>query len=70
MKKRTAKPRDWSDTEKRQLVKLVRDGISTRAIAAALGRRANSVRMMAREMKLILRKKARRPPVRAASGGG
>ena len=61
MKKRTAKPRDWSDAEKRQLVKLVRDGIGTRAIAAALGRRANSVRMMAREMKLILRKKAKRP---------
>jgi hypothetical protein len=61
MKKRTARPRDWSEAEKRQLVKLVRDGMGTRAIAAALGRRANSVRMMAREMKLILRKKAKRP---------
>jgi DNA-binding NarL/FixJ family response regulator len=70
MKYRTAKPRDWSDAEKRQLAKLVRDGMSTRAISAALGRRASSVKMMAREMKLILRKKAKRPPVRAASGGG
>ena len=60
MKKRIAKPRDWSDAEKRQLVKLVRDGMNTRAIAAALGRRAGSVRMMAREMKLILRKKAKK----------
>ena len=54
-------PRDCSDAEKRQLVTLVRDGISIRAIAAALGRRANFVRMMAQEMKLILRKKAKRP---------
>src|ERR1700752_3259348 len=61
MKKRTAKPRDCSDAEKRQLVTLVRDGISIRAIAAALGRRANFVRMMAQEMKLINRKKGKRP---------
>jgi transposase-like protein len=61
MKKRTAKPRDWSEAEKQQLVMLVRGGMSTRAISGALGRRASSVRMMAREMKLILRKKAMRP---------
>jgi len=63
MKKRTARPRDWSETEKQHLVMLVRGGMSTRAISKALGRRASSVRMMAREMKLILRKKAKRPSV-------
>ena len=38
MKKRTAKPRDWSEAEKQHLVMLVRGGMSTRAISNALPR--------------------------------
>ena len=60
MKKRIVKPKDWSDSERRQLAKLVREGVSTRNISAALGRRVGAIRKMAGEMKLVLRKKAKK----------
>jgi hypothetical protein len=57
LKKKPTKSKDWSDFEKRQLAKLVRTRIGAREISIALGRHIGSVRKMAREMRLILRKK-------------
>jgi DNA-binding NarL/FixJ family response regulator len=65
MKKKTAKPKDWSDAEKRQLATLVSKGTDAREIALALGRHIASVRKTAREMKLVLKKAPRRPPAKA-----
>jgi transposase len=58
--KRTIKPKAWSESEKRQLAVLVRNGSSAREISAALGRRAGSIKKMAQEMKLVLWKKAKK----------
>jgi hypothetical protein len=63
VKKRTAEPKDWSDSEKRQLAKLVREGVSGRNISAALGLRIASVKKMAGEMRLVLRKEAKKGPI-------
>jgi transposase len=52
--------KDWSELEKRRLAWLVRRGKSTRQISAALDRRIGSVKKMALEMKLVLRKKAKK----------
>jgi transposase-like protein len=58
MKPATAetKPRTWTEEEKRQLVKLVRNGAGTREISAKLGRYAKSVKETARAMGLLLKK--------------
>jgi len=50
------KPKAWTEAEKQQLAKLVRDGARTPEIAAKLGRYAGSVKQMARAMRLILKK--------------
>ena len=50
------KPTSWTENEKRELARLVRSGASTREISAKLGRYARSIRLMAKEMKLLLKK--------------
>jgi transposase-like protein len=50
------KPKSWTEAEKRQLVKLVRDGNRTAQISAKLGRYAGSVNRMARAMGLLPKK--------------
>jgi hypothetical protein len=52
----STKPKSWTEAEKRQLVKLVRDGTRTPQISAKLGRYAGSVKKMARAMGLLLKK--------------
>jgi transposase-like protein len=54
--KPATRPKAWSEAEKRQLVKLIRDGARTPEIAARLGRHAGSVKLMARAMGLLLKK--------------
>ena len=51
-----AKPKTWTEAERRQLTKLVREGARTLEISAKLGRYARSVKQMARAMGLLLRK--------------
>jgi hypothetical protein len=51
-----SKPKIWTEAEKQQLAKLVRRGARAPEIIVALGRHAGSVRKMAREMKLLLKK--------------
>jgi hypothetical protein len=50
------KPKYWTEAEKQQLVKLVRDGTRTPQISIKLGRYAGSVKRMARAMGLLLKK--------------
>jgi transposase-like protein len=50
------KPKTWTEEEKQQLVKLVRDGARRPEISAKLGRYARSVKQMARAMGLLLKK--------------
>jgi hypothetical protein len=50
------KPKTWTEAEKRQLLKLVRDGARTPEISAKLGRYAGSVKRMATAMGLLLKK--------------
>jgi hypothetical protein len=50
------KPKEWSAAEKRTLSKLVRKGVGVREISTVLGRHVTSVRRMAREMRLVLKK--------------
>jgi transposase len=54
--KKAAKAKDWSESEKRLLAKLVRQGISARDISTAMERHIGSVRRMAREMRLVPKK--------------
>ena len=54
--KPTPKPKDWSDSEKRLLVELVRKGLSPRAISIEIGRHVGSVKRMAQEMRLVLKR--------------
>jgi transposase len=54
--KKAAKAKDWSESEKRLLAKLVRQGISARDISTTIGRHIGSVRRMAREMRLVTKK--------------
>jgi len=65
MKKQPPKPKDWTNSEKLELARLAREGIDAREIAVTLGRHIASVRKMAREMKLVLKKAPKRPPTRA-----
>ena len=51
-----AKPKIWTETEKRLLARLVPRGAGAAEISKELGRYAGSVRCMAREMKLLLKK--------------
>src|SRR5262249_34481086 len=51
-----AKPKEWTDAEKRALVRLVRKGCGVTIISEQLGRYARSVRRMARELGLAVRK--------------
>src|SRR6266480_1774356 len=48
------KPKTWTEAEKQQLAKLVRDGAGTREISTKLGRYARSVKETARAMGLLL----------------
>jgi hypothetical protein len=50
------KPKEWTDVEKQALVRLVRDGAGVQEIKAKLKRHAGSVKRMAREMNLVLKK--------------
>lgn len=50
----SSKPKIWTETEKRQLVKLVREKARTPEISARLGRYTASVKRMAKEMGLLL----------------
>jgi len=50
------KPKDWTEAEKRALIRLVRDGAPMREITAKLKRHVGSVRRMARTMNLAVKK--------------
>jgi transposase len=50
------RPKAWTEVEKQQLVKLVRNGTRTAQISAKLGRYAGSVKQMARAMGLLLKR--------------
>lgn len=54
--KPAAKPKTWSEAEKQQLAKLARGGMSAAKISAELGRYTGSVKRMATELGLILKK--------------
>jgi hypothetical protein len=71
-KKPTARPKQWSVEEKDQLAKLAKRGFAASDIAAILRRHTTSVRRMARDMKIFLRKQKRaarqgQGPMRRAS---
>ncbi len=51
-----ARPKQWSAEEKQRLARLAKRGASAFEASAALGRHIASIRKMAREMKLVLRK--------------
>ncbi|MGY8661305.1 hypothetical protein Q3C01_02900 [Bradyrhizobium sp. UFLA05-109] len=53
---KTPKPKQWTELEVRQLVKLARRGVGASKIAAELGRHAGSVRRMARTVGILLKK--------------
>jgi len=50
------KPKEWTDHEKRALVRLVREGAALPEIRAKLKRHTASLRRMAREMNLVLKR--------------
>ena len=50
------KPKTWTDAEKRQLATLAKRGAGVSKISAELGRYTKSVKLMAREMGLLLKK--------------
>ena len=50
------KPKEWTEAEKQALVRLVRDGGALQEIKAKLKRHAGSLKRMAREMNLVLKK--------------
>jgi len=50
------KPKEWTEVEKQALVRLVRDGAGVPEIKAKLKRHAGSVKRMALEMNLVLKK--------------
>lgn len=50
------KPKNWTDQEKQALVKLARQGLSVREVASRLKRYPRSVKQMAEELKVVLRK--------------
>ncbi|MDA9408740.1 hypothetical protein XH80_18930 [Bradyrhizobium sp. CCBAU 45384] len=50
------KPKEWTDSEVKALVRLARRGAGVGKIAAELGRHAGSVRRMARKKELLLQK--------------
>jgi len=50
------KPKTWTDSEKRQLAKLAKRGVGVSKISNELGRYTKSVKLMAREMGLLLKK--------------
>jgi len=53
---KTPKPKQWAKEETQRLVRLARQGVGAGRIAAELGRYAGSVRRMARELGLLLKK--------------
>ena len=50
------KPKIWTDAEKRTLIALAKKGAGVSKISAELGRYTKSVKLMAREMGLLLKK--------------
>jgi transposase-like protein len=50
------KPKEWTEAEKQALIRLVCNGASMREIKAKLKRHAGSLKRMAREMNLVLKK--------------
>lgn len=50
------KPKTRSEAEKQGLVRLVRDGVQAPKISVELGRYTGSIKRMAREMRLVLKK--------------
>jgi transposase len=50
------KPKEWTEVEKQALVRLVREGASRSEIKAKLKRHAGSLKRMARETNLVLKK--------------
>jgi transposase-like protein len=56
VKSTRAKPKTWTEAEKRRLAKLVRNGVRAAQISTELDRYTGSVKRMAREMGLILKK--------------
>ena len=55
-----ALPKQWSTAEKRRLARLAKQGADAFEASEALGRYVASVREMAREMRLVLRKRTKR----------
>ena len=50
------KPKTWTDAEKHKLAALAKRGAGVSKISAELGRYAKSVKLMAREIDLLLKK--------------
>ena len=50
------KPKTWTDAEKRTLAALAKKGAGVSKISNELGRYTRSVKLMAREMGLLLKK--------------
>jgi transposase-like protein len=50
------KPKIWTEAEKHKLAALAKRGAGVSKISAELGRYARSIRLMAREMGLLLKK--------------
>ncbi|WP_177237418.1 hypothetical protein [Bradyrhizobium sp. Rc3b] len=53
---KASKPKEWSDLERRKLSTMSRRRYGAAEIAAALRRHVGSVKRMAREMGLLLKK--------------
>jgi hypothetical protein len=51
-----SKPKEWSDLERKKLSAMIRRRYGAAEIAAALRRHVGSVKRMAREMGLLLKK--------------
>ncbi|WP_271504721.1 hypothetical protein [Bradyrhizobium sp. CCBAU 11357] len=51
-----SKPKEWSDLERKKLSAMIRRRYGAAEIAAALHRHVGSVKRMAREMGLLLKK--------------
>ncbi|WP_156917841.1 hypothetical protein [Bradyrhizobium sp. Cp5.3] len=53
---RSSKPKEWTDIERKRLSVMIRRRFGAAKIAAVLRRHTGSVKQMAREMGLILKK--------------
>ncbi|UPK35169.1 hypothetical protein IVB18_45575 [Bradyrhizobium sp. 186] len=53
---KSSKPKEWTEPERKRLSAMARRRLGATEIAAVLGRHTGSVKRMAREMGLLLKK--------------